>query len=190
MKILLPVIASFIVIFLAELGDKTQLLTLVFSSRYGFKTVFAGVFCATALLMAIAVFLGTLIFSFIPELFVQLFAGGLFLVFGFLSMFSGEEDEEEEQKRSGTPFLIVFLSFFVAELGDKTQLATFALSAKYGAPVLVWLGATLGMVLANLLALVAGNLIKDRVSDKAIKWGGGIIFILFGLITLISLIWK
>lgn len=178
-----PAFSSFTIIALAELGDKTQLLTLALTARYPLWEVMIAVGSATAALMALAVVLGGAIHRFLPEFYLQLFAGCAFIIFGLWTFF-GKEEEEKAGKNKGNPFWIIFSAFFMAELGDKTQLAAFALSAEYGAPFLVWLGATLGMVAANLAAALAGGFIKKFIPENHIKWLGAMIFIIFGLVTL------
>jgi putative Ca2+/H+ antiporter (TMEM165/GDT1 family) len=182
-----PLITALFIIAAAELGDKTQLLTLTFATRYPVWKVISAVSAATAVLMGLAVFLGGIINRFIPEFYLQLIAGAVFILFGLWIIFGREKEEEAKADKNKNPFLIVFATFFLAELGDKTQLATLALSAKYGTPFQVWLGATLGMAGINTIAALAGSWIKRFVSEKMIKWLGAAVFILFGLITLVNL---
>ncbi|OGC32569.1 hypothetical protein A2311_04465 [candidate division WOR-1 bacterium RIFOXYB2_FULL_48_7] len=183
----LPAAYSFLVVFLAELGDKTQLLTLGFAAKYPFWEVMAAVSLATAGLMAMAVLFGGLINYYIPTFYVQLFAGLLFLYFGVKTLLTDDGcncQAEMAKTRQRQGFWLVLTAFLLAEMGDKTQLATFALTAKYGSPIFVWLGATLGMVGANLLGGVVGKILKDKLSDEVIKWLGGLVFLIFGLWTL------
>lgn len=183
-----PLIITFFIIGTAELGDKTQLLTLSFSTKYPLWKVLGAVFAATASLMALAVIFGDAVNYYIPSFYIQLLAGTVFILFGIWTIFKKEKDEAAAQARdSRNPFWIVFSGFFLAELGDKTQLATLALTAKYGAPFQVWLGATLGMAGVNVVAALVGNRIKNLVHEKYIRWLGGILFILFGLTALYGL---
>ncbi len=186
--ILMPLAASFILIALAELGDKTQLLTLGFASRYPLRTVLWAVSCATALLMALAVAFGGVINHYVPQASIQLLSGAAFIGFGLWTVFAREDEEAEVSKKAGHhPFWIVFFAFLLAELGDKTQLAALALSAKYGTPFLVWLGATSGMILVNLIAALAGKGLQKLVPEKKIKFWSGVLFIVFGILTLAGL---
>ncbi|MFA5098417.1 MAG: TMEM165/GDT1 family protein [Candidatus Margulisiibacteriota bacterium] len=186
---LLPLAASFILIALAELGDKTQLLTLGFASRYPLRTVLWAVSCATALLMALAVIFGGVINHYVPQDMIQLLAGAVFVGFGLWTIFGQEEEEEGSNRKAWrNPFWIVFTAFLLAELGDKTQLAALALSAKYGTPFLVWLGATSGMILINLIAALAGKGLQKLVPEKKIKFWSGALFIVFGVLTLAGLL--
>jgi len=183
-----PLITTFLIIAAAELGDKTQLLTLGFATRFPVWKVIGAVTAATATLMALAVIFGGAVNYFIPEFYLQLFAGTLFIVFGIWTLFGKEKDQEKAKaKFNKNPFLIVFSSFFLAEFGDKTQLATLILSAKYGTPFQVWLGATLGMAGVNIVAAIAGSWIRKFVSEKAVKRIGAAVFIAFGLFTLWNL---
>ena len=174
-----------------DAADQAEMLaTLGFSTRFPVWTVIAAVSSATAVLMGLAVIFGGAINYFIQDFFLQLAAGLVFIAFGLWTLFGKEKKEEEIDplaKRKRRPFLFIFSTFFLAELGDKTQLAAFALTAKYGTPFQVWLGATVGMASVNWLAAFAGKWVKKYVADKHIKWAGGAIFIIFGLLTLWSL---
>lgn len=181
-----PFITTFIVIGMAELGDKTQLLTLGFATRFPIWEVLMGVVCASGILMGVAVLFGGIISNYIPDLYIQIFSGIFFILIGIWTIISKEREEEAELKIHN-PFWIVFVSFVIAELGDKTQLATFAFSAKFGQPFQVWLGATLAMFGVNGLGILIGRWAKDFVSKDWIKWFGAIIFILMGVFTLFNL---
>jgi putative Ca2+/H+ antiporter (TMEM165/GDT1 family) len=175
------------VIALAELGDKTQLLTFSLAARYHFWPVISAVALATAILMGVAVVVGGLLNEFLPLFYIQLFAGCFFIFFGVRTIITQEEEATAESKEAKNPFWLVFSSFFIAELGDKTQLATLALSAQYGAPILVWLGATLGMVVVNSLSVLAGGWTRRFLPEQTVKYIGAAVFILFGLWTFFEL---
>jgi len=136
-----------------------------------------------------------MIHKIIPMIFISILAGAFFILYGLI-MISPIKKEEEEAKgkekiiKSKDPFWIVFGSFFLAELGDKTQLATFALTAKYSSPLQVWLGATLGMVLVNLFGIVIGNVLRNYLPERMINYISGGIFILFGVLTFLSIVYK
>ena len=192
---LTPLIASFLIVGLAELGDKSQLLTMALAAKYPIEKVIYGIFSATATLMLIAVLLGGIIQRMVPALFISILAGAFFIIYGLIIIApikKEEEKKEESEKaiRSRDPFWIVFGSFFLAEIGDKTQLATFALTAKYGTPVQIWIGATLGMVLVNLFGLVIGNVLKNYLPEKIINYLSGGVFIVFGALTFLSILLK
>jgi len=180
-------ILSFVIIAAAELGDKTQMLTLGFAAKYPVWEVLSAVFCATAVLTAIAVGCGNIIDKIIPVHYLQIAAGVLFILIGIWTIWGGAIKEEESKLKIKNPFWIIFISFFIAELGDKTQLAVLTLSVKYQNPIQVWLGATLGMFAVNVVAAFAGGLISKYVSQKTIGIISGIIFIGFGIITLLRI---
>lgn len=180
-----PLIITFFVIGSAELGDKTQLLTFGLATKYPIWKVILAVFCATGILMAAAVVFGGVINYYFPTFYVQLFAGLLFIFFGFWTIWGREEKEEEKEvKGNANPFWVVFAGFLLAELGDKTQLATFVLSAKYGTPFQIWLGATLGMAGVNSISALAGGWVRKLIPEAFIKFVGAAVFIIFGLLTL------
>ena len=182
-------ITTFIIIAAAELGDKTQLLTFGFATRYPLWEVLAAVSCATGILMAAAVLFGGVIHYYIPAFYISLLAGSLFVLFGIWNLF-GEKEEETEGKTKGAPFWIVFTGFLLAELGDKTQLATLALAAELGSPWLVWAGATLAMVLVNGIGALTGKWIGKLIPEFWLRLFGSAIFIIFGIVTLFELIAK
>ncbi len=191
----LPLVASFLIIGLAEMGDKTQLLTMALAAKYPMEKVLYGVFSATAALMLIAVLVGGVIQKIVPAIFISILAGAFFIIYGLIIIAPIKKEEKKEEGenklvRSKDPFWIVFVSFFLAELGDKTQLAAFALTAKYGTPVQIWIGATAGMVMANLFGIVIGNVLKNYLPERVINYLSGAVFILFGAITFLSILFR
>lgn len=183
---------AFLLLLAAEFGDKTQLLSMTLAARFGIRLVAAAVLLATAVLQLAAVMVGRILGGFLSGPTVTAVAGLVFIAFGIYMLFEKEESEEKEAEEDasrlgrGRSFTAVAVVFFLAELGDKTQLATVALAGRTSSIWPVWLGATLGMYAANLLAIVAGGRLKAVVSLAAIKRAGAVIFILFGLFTL----WK
>jgi putative Ca2+/H+ antiporter (TMEM165/GDT1 family) len=192
---LTPLIVSFLLIGIAELGDKTQILTLALAAKYPMEKVIYGIFSATAALMLIAVLVGGVIQKLVPMIFISILAGAFFIIYGLIIIAPIKKAEEKEEVSSSAikskdPFWIVFGSFFLAEIGDKTQLATFAMTAKYGSPVQIWIGATLGMVMVNLFGIVIGNVLRDYMPEKMINYLTGGLFIIFGALTFLSIIFK
>jgi putative Ca2+/H+ antiporter (TMEM165/GDT1 family) len=192
---LTPLIVSFLLIGIAELGDKTQILTLALAAKYPMEKVIYGIFSATAALMLIAVLVGGVIQKLVPMIFISILAGAFFIIYGLIIIAPITKAEEKEEVSSSAikskdPFWIVFGSFFLAEIGDKTQLATFAMTAKYGSPVQIWIGATLGMVLVNLFGILIGNVLRNYIPEKMINYLTGGLFIIFGALTFLSIIIK
>ena len=172
---------SFVV--LAEMGDKTQLLAMAFATRYKATTVLWAVFWATLLNHLLAVVVGNYLTHFIPIQYIQIAAAVSFILFGLWTI-RGDQLNNEDKRFSFSPFWTVAIAFFIAEMGDKTQLATIALAAKYQSVIPVWLGTTTGMVIADAIGIVIGIVIGKKIPERAVKWFAAIIFILFGLIGL------
>jgi len=172
---------SFVV--LAEMGDKTQLLAMAFATRYKAITVLWAVFWATLFNHLLAVVVGNYLTNFIPIQYIQIVAAVSFILFGLWTI-RGDELNNEDKRFSFSPFWTVAIAFFIAEMGDKTQLATVALAAKYQSIIPVWLGTTTGMVIADAIGIVVGIVIGKKIPERAVKWFAAIIFILFGLIGL------
>jgi len=183
---ILPFLSTFVIIAIAELGDKTQLLTMAFATRYRARDVLASVLAASALLMLAAVFIGKALYVILPITYIQFLAGVLFILFGIWILFFDEEEEVLESHSGKTPFLTVFGAFILAETGDKTQLAALALAVKYNSLFEVWAGATLGMFIANSIGIIAGNKIKGKLPEKLIKRAAALLFLIFGAVTLLG----
>lgn len=172
--------ASLIFVVLAEMGDKTQLLAMAFATRYKASTVLWGVFVATALNHLLAVAVGNYLTAFIPLSTIQIAAAVSFVLFGLWTI-RGDQLEGEDKRFSFSPFWTVAIAFFVAEMGDKTQLATVALAAKYQSPVAVWSGTNIGMLIADAIGIVVGIVMHKHIPEKAVKWGAALVFIGFGI---------
>jgi putative Ca2+/H+ antiporter (TMEM165/GDT1 family) len=175
---------SFGVIFLAELGDKSQLMALAFATRYRPLTVLAAVTIATLIVHAGSVLLGAAVALALPTQAIQVAAGVAFLVFAAWTM-RGDELGEVEQgraKRTGRWALVTIgTAFFLAELGDKTMLATITLATTED-PIGTWLGSTAGMVAADAIAIAIGALMGARLPERAIKVFAAGAFVVFGVI--------
>ncbi|MBI4562982.1 MAG: TMEM165/GDT1 family protein [Candidatus Rokubacteria bacterium] len=167
----------------AEMGDKTQLLTLAFASRLPVEHVLGGVLIGTLANHALAVAAGGAALLVVPMAWVKVAAGLSFVGFGIWTL-RGDRLSGGEEKTLSHPLLTVAVSFFLAEMGDKTQLVTAVLAAEAAAPVRVWLGSSLGMVVADGLAVVGGVVLGRRLPQRAIKVGATILFILLGLVLL------
>ncbi len=174
---------SLIFVVLAEIGDRTQLLAICFASRYRWQTVMWGVFLATAVNHLLAVALGNYLTTLFPMTYIKIAAAIGFIVFGLWTI-KGDELSCENQKQRFSPFWTVFIAFFIAETGDKTQLATIALAADFNTFIPVWFGSTIGMVIANAFGIFAGVLMGKKMPEKTIKWIAAMIFIAFGMLGL------
>lgn len=172
--------SSFGLVFIAELGDKSQIAILTLSARFGFLPVYAGAGTAFIILNILAVSVGTVLYSFIPEDIVRYIAAGIFILFGLLS-FKPEKDDKGLEKGKN-PFVKSFLAVFLMEFGDKTQLSLIALSAKYSEPIWVFLGGTAALLLASAIGALVGKGLGKVIPMKWINWLSGIVFIIFGIL--------
>jgi Ca2+/H+ antiporter, TMEM165/GDT1 family len=176
-------------IFIAELGDKSQLIALWFATRYRWWIVLAGITAATLVLNLGSVIVGSAFGEFLPDRVALVIVGVLFLAFAAWSLRGEEEHEEEAQTARRLPlgpFGVVTAAFFLAEFGDKTQLATIAIAGREGNLVAVWLGATAGMVAANGLAIALGRIAGKRLPARTISIIAALLFAAFGVLALIA----
>ncbi|ABL65343.1 TMEM165/GDT1 family protein [Chlorobium phaeobacteroides] len=171
---------SLVMIFLAELGDKTQLVALTLATCYNTRVVIWGIFWATLAVHVFSAAIGWFIGDRLPGEWISFIAGIAFIGFGFWTLRGDTLDDDEEScKTTIHPFWLVFTTFFMAELGDKTMLSTITLATNN--PFLpVWLGSTIGMVLSDGLAIIAGKMLGAKLPEKTIKIGAACIFFLFG----------
>lgn len=176
-------VLSFFVILIAEFGDKSQLMALAFATRYGFWTVISAITAATAFVHLFSVAIGGALGSAIPREPISIVAGIAFIGFGMWTHRGDELTDEDEarSKRSGSSaFWLVAVTFFLAELGDKTMLATVTLATNH-AWFGTWLGSTLGMVAADAVAIAAGTVIARIIPERWIKFGAATLFFAFGI---------
>ena len=173
-------LTSLMIVVLAEMGDKTQLLAMAFASRFRWQTVMWGVFVATAANHLFAVFVGAYLTTLIPLLYIKIAAAVSFIIFGLWTI-RGDKLEDEDKRFSFNPFWTVAIAFFIAEMGDKTQLATVALAAEFNTIVPVWMGTTAGMMIADGIGIIVGIVLHKRIPEKQIKWFAALVFIAFGV---------
>lgn len=179
---------SFAVIFVAELGDKSQLMALTFATRYRAAAVLAGITIATAIVHLISVAVGYGLGAALPTGWIALAAGLAFLGFGAWTLRGDSLSDEEKAKAnrsSGSAVWAVGGAFFLAELGDKTMLATITLATQHGW-LGTWLGSTVGMVAADALAILIGRWLGRNLPDKVIRYGAAALFALFGVWLLVD----
>ena len=167
-------------VFVAELGDKSQLLALTLAACFGVRVVLGGILCSTLAAHVLSTAAGTFLGGLLPVNWVLFLAGISFIVYGFWTLRGDSLDEDDDScKPTIHPFWLVFSTFFVAELGDKTMLSTLSLAATN--PFMpVWIGATLGMVFSDALAIAMGKMLGKKLPENSIKIGAAIIFFAFG----------
>lgn len=176
---------AFLIVFVAEMGDKTQFMTLSFSTRYRYQAVVAGVFVATLVISLISALLGEAVGRTLPYFWIDLLAGLLFIGFGLWTL-RGKEEEGEDSGAEGRfgPVLTVAVAFFLAEIGDRTMLATVMVASQQRNFLGVWLGSTLGLMASNALAILAGKLMGKRLPEKYLRYATAAVFVASGLLAL------
>lgn len=183
-------VLSTVVIFVAELGDKSQLMAMTFATRYRARDVILGITAATAVVhlasVAIGHWIGASFAAYQPGIAVA--AGLAFLAFAIWTLRGDEltDDEATKARRStGSALLAVSAAFFLAELGDKTMLATITLAVRedwFG----TWIGSTVGMVAADALAIVVGALLGRHLPERLIRYGAAVAFAVFGVLLIVE----
>ncbi|MEO3743315.1 TMEM165/GDT1 family protein [Plantactinospora sp. B5E13] len=174
---------SFGVIFVAELGDKSQLMALTFATRFKALPVLIGITVATSVVHLASVALGVGLGAALPTDWIALLAGLAFLGFAAWTLRGDKLTEEERRKANRTTrsaIIAVGVAFFLAELGDKTMLATVTLATQHGW-FGTWLGSTVGMVAADALAIAVGRILGRRLPERAIRYGASVLFAICGL---------
>ena len=175
---------SFGVIFVAELGDKSQLMALAFATRYKPLPVLVAITLATAIVHLASVGIGAVVGAALPTRPINAVAALAFVVFGLWTLRGDEltsEDEERAKRTARNVIVSVGTVFFLAELGDKTMLATVTLATREGV-VCTWLGSTLGMVAADALAIIVGRALGSRLPERAIRVGAAVAFFVFAVV--------
>lgn len=170
-------------IFVAELGDKSQLMAMTFATRYRAWQVLLGITLATTVMHALSVALGFGMGSMLPTEWIGLIAGLAFLGFAVWTLRGDRLTESERSKAArgaGSAVLAVTAAFFLAELGDKTMLATVALAAQNDW-LGTWIGSTVGMVLADALAIGIGLVLGKHLPERFIRYGAAALFAVVGI---------
>lgn len=193
-----PFLVSFFMIFISELGDKTQLLVLSFSSKAKTYAILLGVALGSFFSHGIAILFGSALGNFdniLLHLILKFITYLSFLFFGLLTLWKKEDKQEEAksgflQKLSSWHLNFIFLIAFsiaIGELGDKTFLASIGLGVQYASSkIALIVGAILGMVVSDLLAVLFGKFLSTKISEKVMNILSGILFLLFGSIGLIG----
>jgi putative Ca2+/H+ antiporter (TMEM165/GDT1 family) len=179
---------GFGVIFAAELGDKSQLIVLTFATRYRAVPLLVAIAIAAACIHGLSVGVGAALGAALPTRAMSAIAGLAFVGFAWWTMRGADDDDGADDNRDRTtPSAVAAagLAFFVAELGDKTMLATITLASRE-ALLATWAGATLGMLTADGIALVVGQVLGARLPARAIKVGASVAFFVLGLALLVD----
>ncbi len=180
-------LAALGLVFIAELGDKTQLVALGFGARHRLAPVITGVVIAYMATNLLSVVVGGLLGATLPTRAIGLGGGVLFLGFAAWTLWNDDDEDDEEGATTGHRSIVlsVATAMFIAELGDKTMLATATLAAQ-GNPVLVWIGATIGIVLAGTLGVLLGRVFGARLPERATRIGSAVLFAVFGVALIVT----
>jgi len=178
---------STLAVAIAEIGDKTQLLALMMAARFGRPApIIAGILLATLANHAMAVAMGAWLGQMVDATVLRWILGGSFLAMAVWILVPDKLDDADARPSRFGPFLVTLVAFFLAEMGDKTQIATVALGARYDAPVLVVLGTTLGMMLVNVPAVLLGQAALKIVPLRWARLGAALLFGALGMATLLA----
>lgn len=178
------VVSSFALVAASEMGDKTQLLAFSLAGRFRRPwTVMAGILVATLANHGLASSVGVWVAAYIPQRVMAGILAATFIAFGVWTLRPDTLDEDEKPSRFG-PFVTTAVLFFLAEMGDKTQLATVALAARFHSAVMVTAGTTLGMMASDGLAVLLGEKLSSRVQGRWLRFTAAGLFFLFGLASL------
>jgi len=178
-------ITSTLVVALAEMGDKTQLLSFLLAAKFKHRMpIILGILFATLANHFLAGYVGVWLASLVSPQALRWIVAVSFFAFGAWAL---KPDKLEDRKLGGAGvFLTTLVAFFLVEMGDKTQLATVALAAHYDALVPVVVGTTLGMMIANVPAVWIGEALAHRVNMTVMRWVAAALFALLGVIVLIA----
>jgi putative Ca2+/H+ antiporter (TMEM165/GDT1 family) len=180
---LTPLAASFALFSLMEFGDKTHIAVITLSMKNRPIDVFIGALAAFALVDGVGVVFGGLLADLLPSFWINVGSGVLFLVFGVLTLIQKEDGGEiKEDKRNAIVSALSLVALM--ELGDKTQFTSFVLAARYGSPVLVFLGIMLGSALITGSGVVIGKGLMRVVPERYLRYVAAVLFILFGVVFL------
>lgn len=179
-------IEAFLLIFIAEMGDKTQIMAMAFATQYKIMPILIGVSIGSFLNHGLAIMLGSMLTQFIPLEALQLVAGVLFVTFGLLSLSIAEKEEDGLKDKKMGAVMTVALAFFLGELGDKTQLTALTLSTQSVLPYLTLMGTVSGMVVVSSIGIFIGAKLGDKIPEPVIRVGAFLIFMVFGLTKIVS----
>ncbi|MEW5808254.1 MAG: TMEM165/GDT1 family protein [Actinomycetota bacterium] len=179
---------SFAVIFVAELGDKSQLMAMMFALRYRWWVVLSAILAATTAVHVLSVAIGHYLGAALPTHLLGLVAGLMFVLFGLWTLRGDSLSDQEAsraQRAAAPAFFVVTSAFMLAELGDKTMLATITLAADNNW-LGVWIGSTIGMVAADALAILVGAVAGKHLPERLIQLLAAALFGVFGIFMVID----
>lgn len=181
-------LASFGMVAIAEMGDKTQLLSFLLATRFLGRhwAIIAGIFVATIANHFVAAYLGDWVAANVSADLMRWILGGAFLAFAAWALIPDTLDDDGAKPNKYGPFVTTVIAFFIAEMGDKTQFATIALGAKYASLAMVVIGTTLGMMAANIPAVLLGERLAKIIPLSKMRFIAAALFAVFGVLILLK----
>ncbi len=181
-------IPSTLAVAIAEIGDKTQLLTLFLAARFAQRNaIILGILVATLINHGLSAWLGAWLVQWIPESWMPWIIGGSFIAVGLWVLIPDKDDEEDGAVLKYGAFIATCILFFIAEIGDKTQIATVILAARYDSLFWVVAGTTIGMMLANVPVAYAGNWLMQKIPLNLARWLACGLFVVLGVLSIIAI---
>lgn len=181
------IVSSILLVATSEMGDKTQLLAFSLAARFKKPwPIMAGILVATVLNHALAATVGQWVGRQFSQETLGIVLAVVFFAFALWTLKPDALDEDEAQPKFG-PFIATTILFFLAEMGDKTQLATVALSARFQSAIAVTIGTTVGMLITDGLAVWLGDRLSHRINMKWVRLFAALLFFLFGIASLVTL---
>jgi len=186
---LTPLLTSLSIIFLAELGDKTQICVITLSSRASATSVFLGSMGAFFIVDGLSAFLGGELLSLLPKNIIGIISGIIFIVFGLIPLIRGEKSKSECEK-NGVSLLRVFSLISLMELGDKTQIFSILLVAQFKSPLTVLVGIMLAFTIVTGMGVLLGQGMLRIIPERYLRNGAAVIFIVLGLIQIVETLFN
>lgn len=176
-------VEAFLLVFVAEMGDKSQLLSLAFATKYKLSTVIMGIAIGIGLNHGLAIIAGSFVSQYIELDYIRLIASGVFIIFGLLSLRLEYEDEEEESNyfKNFGPVLTVAGTFFIGELGDKTQILAMTMGAIADNKLMIFISTFSSMMVVSIIGIFVGRILKKQVPEVTMNLIAAVLFLFFGL---------
>ncbi len=185
---LIPLFASFSMVFLAELGDKTQICTVMLSSKSSAFSIFLGAMSAFFIVNGLSVLLGRELLNFLPQVIISLVAGLIFIFFGLISLLHKNRETIFRNTNIKSSFIKTFLLISLMELGDKTQIASMLLAAQFRNPLMVLAGVMLAFSILTGIGVFLGCKILRFMPERYLKIGSSAVFIALGALIIFEAI--
>ncbi len=176
-------IEAFALIFVAEIGDKTQLILMTLSAKYSMTQMLIGIFVGVLINHGVAVYIGCFLSNIINDNLLQMFAGLMFIIFGIIIIVFDDESDTGRNFKYG-PVITIALTFFLGEIGDKTQLTAMTLAMEGGYPLFILAGSVTAMISIGLVGIIIGTSLTKHIPSYIIKMISGLVFIIFGIMRL------